>query len=336
MRAGVEGRGAVELETDTDLVTVVLCTTASRATLADCLASLDALDDPRHEILVVQNRPDPVIEIEIGSDRPNVRVVHEPRRGLDVARNRGVREARGSIVAFIDDDCIADPRWLRGLRRAFADPEVAFVAGRAPAWSLSNPSERYFERMFSFDRSELANDFDRGSPIPWLLVCPGALGTGCNMAFRRCVFDDHGEFDEALDMGTLISGGGDLDMFARLLRAGLRARYAPDAVVFHRHRTDMTDLAWQVWGYGLSQGAITVKAWRDDTVSRAEAMVFIRYRIRNAARRMLDALRGREAVPVRLSVLELAGIVAGVVVYPFAARGARTAAQTGQHGLNRA
>ena len=333
MRAGVEGRKAADLGIDIDLVSVVLCTTASRATLADCLASLDALDDPRHEIVVVQNRADPVVQI--GDDHPHVRVVHEPRRGLDIARNRGIREARGSIVAFVDDDCIVDPGWLRGLRRAFADPDVAFVAGRAPAWSLANPSERYFERMFSFDRSEQPNEFDHRSSVPWLLVCPGALGTGCNMAFRRCVFADHGEFDEALDMGTLISGGGDLDMFARLLRAGLRARYAPDAIVFHRHRTDMADLAWQVWGYGLSQGAITVKAWRHDGAPRAQALGFIRYRIRNAVRRALDALLGREAVPVHLSALELAGIIAGVVVYPFAARGARTSAQIGHHASNR-
>jgi GT2 family glycosyltransferase len=318
MHAGVDGSNAARLDIDIDLVSVVLCTTASRPALADCIASLIQLDDTRHEIIVVQNRRDAIADL-VDCERDNVRVVHEPRRGLDVARNRGIREARGSIVAFVDDDCIADPAWLAGLRRAFADPEVAFVAGRAPAWKLDCRSERCFERMFGFDRGDLPLEFDRTSPQPWLLVAPGAIGTGCNMAFRRCVFDQCGGFDEALDMGTLITGGGDLDMFARVLRAGLRGRYSPDAVVFHRHRTEMVELAWQVWGYGLSQGAVAVKAWRCDAPSRAQAPGFVRWRVANAVRRGLAAIRGHELGPALMSVLELAGIVCGLVVYPVAA-----------------
>ncbi len=319
MRAGAEGRKAAHLDIDIGLISVVLCTTASRPALADCISSLIGLDDPRHEIIVVQNRAHPVPEL-VKTERDNVRVVHEPRRGLDVARNRGIREARGSIVAFVDDDCIVDPAWLCGLRRAFADPGVAFVAGRVPAWALDRRSERCFERMFGFDRGEISHDFDSTSPEPWLLVSPGVIGTGCNMAFRRCVFDRCGDFDETLDMGTLISGGGDLDMFARLLRAGWRGRYSPDAVVFHRHRTEMAQLAWQIWGYGLSQGAVAVKAWRDGPPSRAQVPSFVRWRIVNAACRALRGIRGGERALALLSVLELAGIVCGFVVYPIAAR----------------
>ena len=302
---------------DETLVSVVLCTTATRPTLRDCLRSLSALDDARHEVIIVDNGPTPVLPVGDFAAQ-GMRVVHEPRRGLDAARNRGIREAQGAIVAFVDDDCIVDRSWLAGIRRAFADPDVAFVAGRTPAWSLARRSEQCFERMFSFDRAEQPRSFDLDTPDPFLRVCPGAIGTGCNMAFRRTALVEIGGFDEALDMGTLIAGGGDLDMFARLLREGHAARYCPDAIVHHRHRTTMSDLAWQVWGYALCQGAIAAKAWWHDKASRTQARRFIRYRLRNATHRGLRGVLRREPVPPHLSAIEFVGILAGVVLFPVA------------------
>ena len=64
----------------------------------------------------------------------------------------------------------------------------------------------------------------------------GMFGTGANMAYRRSLFDKIGYFDPALDVGTATNGGGDLEMFFRVLKEGYVLVYEPRAVVRHRHR----------------------------------------------------------------------------------------------------
>lgn len=293
------------------LVSVVLCTTGERPTVPSCLASLRALRDDHHEVLVVENR----WSSSMATDELRAwgaRLVHEPRRGLDVARNRGLREATGDIVAFVDDDCIVDPDWLAGLRRAFADPAVSFVTGRVRPYSLERRSERCFEAWFSFDRGAEPKRFRRDDE--WTSVVPGHLGTGCNMAFRRSVALAAGGFDETLDMGTSIAGGGDLDMFGRLLRGGHEVAYAPDALMWHRHRITMAAVARQFWGYGISEGAVAGKVWFDEPAERPLVRAFWRHRTRRVARQALDRVGRRREPPTWLFVLELTGILVGPVV----------------------
>ena len=301
-------------------VSVVLCTTGERDTVASCLASLRALRDAHHEVLVIENRP------RSSMDAAELRswgavLVHEPRQGLDVARNRGVAEAVGDIVAFVDDDCVVDPNWLAGLRRAFADPSVGFVTGRVRPHSLERRSERCFEGWFSFDRGAHARRFRRQDH--WWSVIPGRLGTGCNMAFRRHVLLEAGGFDEALDMGSPVGGGGDLDMFGRLLRSGHEASYAPDALVWHCHRTTMRAVARQFWGYGVSQGALAAKVRCEEPAERAHVRAFWRYRTRRVARQVLRRAGQGLEPPSWLLAVELIGILVGPVFGRVARRRAR-------------
>ena len=60
---------------------------------------------------------------------PDVGYFHEPERGLNVARNRALRVARGDVVAFVDDDAIPEPEWLDGLMPNFQSPRVVCVTG---------------------------------------------------------------------------------------------------------------------------------------------------------------------------------------------------------------
>ena len=303
----------------TELISVVLCTTAVRTTVPDCLASLQALDDPCHEVVVVENGPTSRLDADQLAAW-GARLVHEPRLGLNVARNRGVAEARGTIVAFVDDDCVVDRGWLAGFRAGFEDPRVGFATGRTRPRSLARRSERYFESMFTFDRGDVPMSFDRDSPGLWLHVAPAEIGSGCNMAFRRELFVTVGGFDEALDMGTAIGGGGDLDMFARLLRSGVRARYVPDAQAEHQHRRTMTALVRQVWGYGVAEGALACKTWWGTPSLRRAALRFWKDRVRDAAFRVTATMRRGQAQPPYLSLLELGGLVVGVIAYPVVVR----------------
>jgi GT2 family glycosyltransferase len=297
--------------TDEPLVTVILCTRARRSLLERCLASLQMLKDPNHEILVVENDDVPSASDVAGG---NVRWVHERRPGLAFARNTGVREARGDIVAFVDDDCEVDERWLTELRAGFSDPTVTCVTGRVIAADWSRRSQRWFERISSFDRGTQPArfHFERASAV---MPHEGAmLGTGCNMAFRRDVFDRVGLFDTALDTPSLIRGGGDLDMFVRVLEGAEAVVYRPGAVVRHHHRETLSALARQLFGYGVGIGALSSKyllerrsSWR--TVLEFQA-VLVRWLVDAGWRR-----GGSRILGVSLLLFELAGDLIGPFAY---------------------
>ena len=305
--------GTASVCIDPQLISVILCTAGHRPDqLHRCLSSLARLDDPNFEIFLVENAVSPALAVD---QLPTaVKHVHEPRRGLDRARNRGILESSGEIVAFVDDDCEVDPDWLRGIRKAFSDPAVALVTGRVRPARLDRESQQWFEAHFPFDRGPRSRRFTRYDNH-WSPLLMGEVGTGANMAFRRCVLERIGGFDEKLDMGTLIGGGGDLDVLARALAEGAVGQYAADAVVFHHHRDSLRKLRWQTWGYGVSQGAMCAKflfEWRGRRLHAV--MRYVRLLLEHQ-RRLGASRRGADRYPPSLVRLELIGIAVGPLAY---------------------
>ena len=88
----------------------------------------------------------------------------------------------------------------------------------------------------------------------------GKFGTGANMAFRKVVFDGIGLFDPALDVGTPTNGGGDLEMFFRVLKTGHMLVYEPAAIVRHRHRREYEQLRTQLANNGIGFYAYLVRS----------------------------------------------------------------------------
>lgn len=240
------------------LVTVAVCTRDRAADLDPCIESLCGLDYPSLDIVVVDNAPATDATERLVHDRyPAVRYLLEPRPGLDWARNRAILEARGEIVAFADDDIVADPGWVRALADVFVEnPDVMAVTGLVAPLELETEAQEIFENY---------NGFGKGFEYQWARVAPGSpgetarlhggtgkFGTGANMAYRRRVFDEIGLFDPALDVGTVTNGGGDLEMFFRVIKEGHTLVYEPRAVVRHRHRKEYRELRRQIhtWGIG--------------------------------------------------------------------------------------
>jgi GT2 family glycosyltransferase len=136
-------------------ISVVIATTMDRLDQLDrCLASLLALDYPDFEVILVDNRPDAStaradLHARLCRD-PRVRVVSESRRGISAARNHGARVARGNLVAFTDDDAVAQAGWLRGIGNRFhAEPDVDCVSGVVLPAELETPAQIWFERSGS-------------------------------------------------------------------------------------------------------------------------------------------------------------------------------------------
>lgn len=238
----------------TPSISVIVCTRDRPDDLARCLQSLAELDPQPFEIVIVDNAPSTDATAHLVRERFSfARYVREPVPGLDHARNRGIRESTGHVLAFTDDDVVVDPGWVGALANTFAaNPAVGLVTGLIEPLEQETPAQVYFERYGGFGRGcrriHLQSWPDRS--LPWSLVGAGQLGAGANMAIRRTVFDRVGLFDPALDVGTPTLGGGDHDMFFRVLRAGYLCLYDPTVVVRHRHRRTEQELERLLYSYG--------------------------------------------------------------------------------------
>ena len=278
-------------------ITAAICTRNRPEDLALTLASL--LKQSRvAEILVVDNAPSDNRTAElVNTSFPTVRYVREPRQGLDWARNRAIAESTTDILAFIDDDAVADERWLESIVRVFlADSSVGVVTGLVMARELEHEAQADFESMGGFRRG-----FARkwGIPCPkdgqWLaghLTGIGDFGVGTNLSFRRSVFDFVGGFDPALDAGTITGGAGDLEMMFRSVKAGWTIVYEPAAIVWHRHRRTRTELAKQLHANGAVFGFL--RATKDRFPDEVDAVRFVqRWVVRHHSIRLVKSLVGK-------------------------------------------
>ena len=238
-------------------ITVVVCTRERPGALARCVDSLLRQDYPAYRVLVVDNAPatDATAEVVHAAARRG-RVDHlvEPKAGLSFARNTAVAAAPGEILAWIDDDEVADPHWLAEVARALADhPEADVVSGVIVPAELETRAQLWFEQFggHSKGRGFTADVFSpatahRQSPLYPL----PPFGTGANMTFRAGVIERIGGFDTALGAGTPAMGSEDTLAFTRVLVDGGTIVYQPTAVTHHYHRRDLEGLHKQMVGYG--------------------------------------------------------------------------------------
>jgi GT2 family glycosyltransferase len=315
------------------LVTVAVCTRDRPALLADCLAALTRLDYPALDLLVIDNAPSTSATAHLVQRQyPHIRYVCEPTPGLNWARNRAITEAHGDILAYTDDDVIVDAHWVRALSRVFAEQaEVMAVTGLVVPYELETEAQQLFERYGGFGRGfdphTYRVDHNRGAR-DLFHIHPGKFGTGANMAYRRSVFAHVGPFDPALDVGTVTNGGGDLEMFFRVLQAGHALAYEPSALVRHRHRRDYAQLRTQITDFGIGFYAYLV---RTGIAYPHLRFIITRFALewfwRRNVRRLLVSLMRPRPFPRDLIVAELWGSLRGLGRYPKACRTAAALAR---------
>lgn len=290
---------------------VAVCTRDRLDDLERCLDAVGRLLDPPHEILVVDSASRHGVDVRSLARTSGARYLREDRPGLDRARNRALRATASEVVAFIDDDAAPDPRWLTALRNGFADPMTLAVTGLTLPAELETPAQRWHERHSTFGRGFEPRVFDARSLPP---AASGQVGAGVNMALRRRAAELVGPFDESLDAGTPTRSGGDNEMFGRILAAGYRIRYLPDAVVRHRHRRSRRALRSTFFGYGVGVYAAWTRALADRewSVLRVAPSWLLKRQLPNLFLRLLGS---RRAPPVDLQLAELAGCLTGPWAY---------------------
>jgi glycosyltransferase involved in cell wall biosynthesis len=234
-----------------ETVSVVICTRDRPEQLEQCLQSLQNLSHGPREIVVVDNAPTTDTTRQLVSQMPDTRYVLEPRSGLSVARNTGIRHSKGDIIAFTDDDVTVHPDWIARLKQSFRNPQVIAVTGLVIPAELETESQVTFEMELGYLSGEFSTrTFGReffqatkhsGVPV-W------RIGAGANMAFRRQAFELVGNFDERLGAGA--SGcSEDSELWYRILAGGWLCCYEPSAVVFHSHRRELDCLKQQMYQY---------------------------------------------------------------------------------------
>ncbi len=223
-------------------VSVVVPVRDAAGTLPGCLQALAGLNPAPLEILLLDNgSTDGSLAIlrAFAARRAGVptRVLEESRPGAAAARNAGIREARGDVVAFTDADCLPDAAWLEHLTLPFADPSVGAVAGRVTAAPPASTLE-LFSALLTLRSPEAPARHVRWTP--W----DGGFPTA-NLAVRRGLLNAVGGFD-----ADLAVSGEDYDLCARLYEQGAAIAYTPEAAVAHRHRTTLRGLLRQAFGFG--------------------------------------------------------------------------------------
>jgi glucosyl-dolichyl phosphate glucuronosyltransferase len=246
---------------ETHDVSVIICTYNREHWIGDAVQSLldlrtDGVID--YEIIVVDNAstdntPEVIAELAANANRP-LRCVREMRQGPSAARNRGIAEAEGEWLAFIDDDELADPDWLLELLAMTAKKGVRVSGGAVQLISSddnSQPLSPMLERV-------LAQGGRRRNEC--LFTPKHALNSG-NQMLHRSVFEEIGGYEE-----SWTEGGEDTELFTRLTAAGIEAWYTPNAIVQHLVPAYRTSAGYIQW-LSLRQGWSLA---RKDIVQRGE------------------------------------------------------------------
>jgi GT2 family glycosyltransferase len=318
---------------DRPYISVVVCTRDRPEGALVSLRGLTAMCYEPFEIVLVDNAPgseatrDAVLA-EFGDD-PRVRYVREPRPGLSCARNRGVAEAKGEIIAFTDDDVRVDQWWLDGIVRGFGrSDDVACVTGLIPTAQLDNEIQLYLDRRETWGSILEARIFDlteHRDDSPLYPYSAGIFGAGANFAMTRAAFKELGDFDEALGTGGPSRGGEDLEMFMRTILAGHRIVYEPSAIIWHAPWANLTDLSRQMYGYGVGCTAALTAVVLRNRRARIEiprkAIVGL-VRLASIGERVSDP-----TLPSGLITREYRGMLLGPWLYLVAYRRARRSAR---------
>jgi glucosyl-dolichyl phosphate glucuronosyltransferase len=304
------------------VISVVICayTEARWESLLAAIASVDVQRDRTSlEIVVVIDHNEPLLE-RVAAAGLDVRLTSNVQaQGLSGARNSGLQLATGQIVAFLDDDAIADSGWLEGLVAAFDDPSVAGAGGPIrPLWETGRPP--WWPEEFDW----VVGCTYRGMPQHRAVV---RNVIGCNMSFRRDLLERIGGFSHGIGrIGTRPLGAEETELSIRLRQRwpDRSIVYEPSAAVDHRvpaGRATFRYFRSRCYAEGLSKAAVSKLVGSTDALATERS-----YAVQTLGRALFAALglaiRGdRAAVQRALAIIAgLAITTAGYVVGTVSAR----------------
>lgn len=196
---------------DTKACSIIVSTFNRLLYLKKCISALLNLDFRNFEIIIVNDGSnDGTKEYLDRLKNKKIKIIHHSNNlGLSYARNSGIKIAKHNIIAFIDDDCIANKNWLEEILRGFADENIGFVIGQT--FYIKKGYKGYFpERLVQ----------NIGAKWPM----------GCNIAYHKKVFEKCGYFSDKF----FKYANEDSEMAIRTIANSFDFNRSLDAVVYHQ------------------------------------------------------------------------------------------------------
>jgi glycosyltransferase involved in cell wall biosynthesis len=246
-------------------VSVIIPTYNDKGRLKEAVGSLKKQTYPkdRYEIIIVDDGSDDGTkewaQREIGNRSGNLKYFFQEHSGPARARNNGIKNALGEVIAFIDSDCVASPSWLEEIVKGYDKPGVAGIGGRIRA----SPTASKISQYCAYVRMNEQPVADK-TGIVYII-------TG-NASFKKANLDKVQGFDERYDF----PGGEDPDLCYRIKRQGYVFQYNRNAVVYNRHKEKLRELFRSYFNYGKGEVFLILRrrsGW-DLVSSRGPARVF--------------------------------------------------------------
>jgi len=208
--------------------------------IAACLNSLSQLDYPpeKIEIIVVDDASNDSTP-DVVSKFPVKLIALKEHKQASFCRNLAAQCAKGSILAFIDSDCLADPLWLRELIPAFRDTSIGAVGGMVDSYFEENRLDHYEKVKSSLNMGSWSKSSREGEKFFYV--------PSCNLLVRQALFLRLGGFKDDLHVGE------DVDFCWRLQDDGCHVEYRPVGKVYHKHRNRLRPFCIRRFDYGTSE-----------------------------------------------------------------------------------
>jgi len=305
------------------MISVVVCAYTEKRWNETCAAveSVRAQSYPDKEIILVVDH-NPELHASLANEMPDVKVVENQwERGLSGGKNTGVGLAQGEIVAFLDDDAVADPDWLKFFAASYADPATMGVGGLTlPTWKVPRPSwfPREFDWVVGCTYLGMAQS---GEQVRNLL--------GGNASFRRESFSQAGGFQNGIgrSAGKRPLGCEETEFCIRLNQKspGSVFLYDDRATIWHLVPPDRSRFSYFVsrcYAEGLSKALVTASVGTKSGLS-SERRYTTRTLPRGVARGLADLLQGDPSGLGRAGAI-VSGLTATVAGYAVGRANRRT------------
>ena len=221
-------------------ISVVVCTYNGSSTIRKCIEGILKVDYPNFEIIVVNDGSTDNTS-KIVSEYPVI-LINTENHGLSNARNTGMNNAEGDIIAYIDDDAYPDQHWLQYLAYSYLHSDHSCIGGPNIA-----PYDSEFISIC------VANS--PGGPVHVMVSDEIAEHVpGCNMSFKKAALKKIGGFDPVFR-----SAGDDVDVCWRIMEAGGTIGFHPSALVWHHRRNSFKAYWKQQKGYGKAEALLEAK-----------------------------------------------------------------------------
>ena len=229
----------------------VVISTYTKKRLVDvlrCISSLEKQTVSPIQIILVLDPCEELVEFYKNSVPKTLKIVKSSGKGLSHARNTGIKNGTGEIVAFIDDDAFADKRWIENLVANYQDPNIMGVGGLVkPIWEVKRPF------WFPYELDWIVGCSYKGfKEYKSIIRNP----IGCNMSFRKSIFKKIGFFSTDFGrFGKLLVSNEETELSMRLYKKILNSQivYEPSAIVYHKVPKERGTLKY-IWERSFFEG----------------------------------------------------------------------------------